>query len=240
VIVPGRKPHETDARFKRSEALAVGLRSGLKSLIPRALVIRRLQETSSRAVLLTFDDGPHPEVTPAVLDRLARYGAKAAFFVIGRRVRRNGALVARIAGAGHAVGNHSHLHRDRYVLASGPQPTFFEYYRDCARCQAIIEYRVGANTRLFRPPGGRLTPTTLLVPKLLGLRCVTWSQEVKDWSFRHADQARAGAAELLRVVASRDIVLLHDDNERVLALLDTLLPELQARGYDLAAGIDQL
>jgi len=121
---------------------------------------------------------------------------------------------------------------------NGRTPTFTEYYRDCARCQAVLERRAGRRPTLFRPPGGRLTPTSVVVPKLLGLSCVTWSIEVQDWSFRTSDQAHAGAKRLIDAIQPRDIVLLHDDNRFVLDLLDDVLPALTAKGFDLGSGIE--
>jgi peptidoglycan/xylan/chitin deacetylase (PgdA/CDA1 family) len=216
------------------------LRSWVKDSLPRSLVIRRLRHSPTPTVLLTFDDGPHPSVTPAVLDRLAAYDARAVFFVVGRRLRRGGEALDRARAAGHLIGNHSHLHRDRYVLPGGRQARFLEYYRDCARCQTVIEHRTGTRPLLFRPPGGRLTFTTLLAPRILGLRCVTWSQDIGDWAFRDPSEAQSGAARLLAAVAPRDILLLHDDNARVLDVLDTLLPAFRSRGYDLRSGVDLL
>jgi peptidoglycan/xylan/chitin deacetylase (PgdA/CDA1 family) len=213
------------------------LKSAVKALVPRAVVACRLGRTAAPAVLLTFDDGPHPAVTPAVLDRLDAHGAKAVFFVIGRRVKRAPHLLADIQARSHVLGNHTHLHRDCDVLANAPRPRLGFYYRDARRCQEVVARQTGRRPRLFRPPGGRLTPVTLLAPRLLGLRCVTWSAEVKDWAFRSAAEARAGAQQLLAAVAPGDIVLLHDNNPSVLDLLDVLLPGLTARGFDLAAGV---
>jgi peptidoglycan-N-acetylglucosamine deacetylase len=216
------------------------LRSRVKGLIPRSVAIQRLRWSPQPTILLTFDDGPHPEITPGVLDRLERYGARAVFFVIGRRARRAHELLARIRSAGHLIGNHSHLHRDGYVVPTASQASFVSYYNDCGRCRTIIARSTGAPPRLFRPPGGRITVATMLAPRLLGMRSVLWTREVADWSFRTSDEAEAGAAELLRAIAPQDIVLLHDDNRHVLELLDRVLPVLQSRGFDLASGVDLL
>jgi peptidoglycan/xylan/chitin deacetylase (PgdA/CDA1 family) len=216
------------------------LRSRVKRLIPRSVAIQRLRWSPHPTILLTFDDGPHPDITPRVLERLERHGARGVFFVIGRRARRAPQLVARIRSAGHLIGNHSHLHRDGYVVPTASQASFVRYYNDCARCQTIIARSTGAPPPLFRPPGGRITFTTMLAPRLLGMRSVLWTREVADWSFRHSDEAEAGAAELVRSIAPRDIVLLHDDNRHVLELLDRVLPVLRSRGFDLASGIDLL
>src|SRR4029453_6784176 len=216
------------------------LRSRAKGLIPRSLAIQRLRWSRQPTILLTFDDGPHLEITPGVLERLERHGARAVFFVIGRRARRAQQLPPRIRSAGHLIGNHSHLHRDGYVLPTASQASFVSYYHDCSRCQTIIARSTGAPPRLFRPPGGRITAATMLAPRLLGMGSVLWTGEVADWAFRTSDEAEAGASELLRTIAPQDIVLLHDDNRQVLELLDRVLPVLRSRGFDLASGVDLL
>jgi peptidoglycan-N-acetylglucosamine deacetylase len=233
-------PVETPSIRLDRRQMSPGLRSRVKRLIPRSVAIQRLRPSPQPTVLLTFDDGPHPEITPAVLERLDRHDARAVFFVIGWRARRARQVLERIRSAGHVIGNHSHLHRNGYVLADARQASFVSYYRDCARCQTVIARSTGVPPTLFRPPGGRMTPATLVTPRLLGMRSVLWTREVADWRFRRSEDAAAGAVELLRIIAPRDIVLLHDDNRCVLDLLDRLLPELRSRGFDLASGVDLL
>jgi peptidoglycan/xylan/chitin deacetylase (PgdA/CDA1 family) len=216
------------------------LRARLKRAVPDVIALRSLPRHAGRAVLLTFDDGPHPDVTPAVLERLESYGARAAFFVIGRRVRRAPHVLERILAGGHAVDNHSQLHRPHYVLPTRRRLRFCEYYRDVRRCQETIERASGQRPVLFRPPGGRLTPVTIAVPRLLGLRSMTWSREVEDWCFRTASDARDGGNRLAASIQPRDIVLLHDDNPCILELLDQLLPALASRRLDLTTALDSL
>jgi peptidoglycan-N-acetylglucosamine deacetylase len=216
------------------------IRELVKAGVPRSLVIRRLRPSAGRSVLLTFDDGPHPDVTPAVLQRLSGYGARAVFFLIGRRIKRAPHVVDLIVRGGHRVGNHSHLHRANYILTGAHQPGVCKYYKDVRRCQEVIERCTGFRPDLFRPPGGRLTPSTVLVPKLLGLDCVTWSKEVKDWGFRAASQAREGGRKLADSVEAGDIVLLHDNNPFVLELLDQLLPALQDRQMNVGLGVEHV
>jgi peptidoglycan/xylan/chitin deacetylase (PgdA/CDA1 family) len=216
-----------------------GLRAVVKRLMPRPLFASRLRPGAGQRVLLTFDDGPSREVTPRVLDRLDAYGARAVFFVVGRRVRRVSEVVKEASRRGHVIGNHSHLHRDDYMFG-GPRLTLTGYYRDCQRCQVMVRRCGCAEPRLFRPPGGRVSPTTLLVPRLLGMRAIGWSVEVADWGFRTEAEARAGAAVLLARIRALDIVLLHDDNPWVLSLLDELLPGLRRRGLELSGGVGYL
>ena len=144
-----------------------------------------------------------------------------------------------IAARGHLLGNHSYTHADTYFEPHKPPP-LGPFRADVARCQAMLEPMIGQGPRLYRPPGGRLTMSTVLTAQLLGLQCIVWSREVSDWSFRRDDQARAGASQLVREIQSGDIVLLHDDNPCLLTLLDVLLPGLAARGFDLSSGVRYL
>ena len=103
---------------------------------------------AGRKVALTFDDGPDPEQTPRVLDLLAAHGAKATFFLIGERAARAGALVRRIAAAGHDLGNHTWSHRSLWL--SGPAETG----RQVRQGHDAIAQVAGAAPRFFRPPWG--------------------------------------------------------------------------------------
>jgi peptidoglycan/xylan/chitin deacetylase (PgdA/CDA1 family) len=214
------------------------MRSGreiIGALLPRRLATRRLLRAETGTVLLTFDDGPHETVTPAVLDRLKEYQARAVFFVIGEFAERSGPLLREITGQGHLLGNHSYTHSESYFAPNKPPP-LKRFRADVGQCQAILDPLVGAGPRLFRPPGGRLTISTMLTAQLLGLQCVVWSREVADWSFRSADQGRTGGEQLLKRIQPSDIVLLHDNNPPLLPLLDVLLPGLKSRGLDLFSG----
>ena len=203
------------------------LRAGLRALLPTALLRRRLP--AGGGVLLTFDDGPDPAVTPAVLDRLRAYGARAVFFVTGRQADRWPGLVRRLVRDGHRVGNHSYSHpRPGTLSAAG-------YLRDVWRCQGAVARAGVGRPRLFRPPYGRLSAVTLLGVRPLGLRPVTWTLDVNDWQCRGAIAVERAGAALVERVAPRDIVLLHDNRPSVLAVLDRALPVL-ARRFDLAGG----
>ncbi len=97
-------------------------------------------------IYLTFDDGPDPEVTPWVLDLLAKYDAKATFFCLGRNVERYPEIFKRILCEGHAVGNHSYSHLDGWRTGKK------RYVRDIERAAKLIQ------SFLFRPPYGRIRP----------------------------------------------------------------------------------
>lgn len=191
---------------------------------------RRLDEPGS--VLLTFDDGPDPDVTPGVLDRLSAYEARAVFFVVGNRISKAPQLLRRILDEGHLLGNHTFTHR----LDRDPDPV--TYYCDVQRCQQAIEELVGQRPRLFRAPMGRSSAGALIAPRLLKLRQVLWSLDSEDWNLRSEEAAVACGKRLCGSVAGGDIVLLHDDNPNVLKVLDVLLPNLKTQELDLAHGIE--
>ena len=175
-------------------------------------------------VLLTFDDGPHPAHTPAVLDRLARLDIRAIFFLPGRRVRRAPALPARIRAAGHALGNHT-FHHARLPLFG-----FARAWREVGGCQRLVAGRAGAAPEWFRPPFGRLTPGLLAAAWWHRLAVLGWSLDANDWRCRSAaDAARCGAA-VAAAARPGDVILFHDDHEWIGPILDVVLPALAARG----------
>jgi peptidoglycan-N-acetylglucosamine deacetylase len=202
------------------------VKKGIKELIPRALLTRDLGRGSGQRILLTFDDGPDPAVTPAVLDLLETFSARAVFFVVGRKAAESPETLRRIRAQGHLVGNHSFQHR---------RPPVRGYLRDLLRCQEVVRSHLGEAPALYRPPGGYLSPTTLAVPWLLGLRTINWTLDVRDHACRTRQQALVAARSLERMIQPGHIVLLHDDNVRVLDILEYVLPRLQSRGFDLGS-----
>ncbi|WP_235297536.1 polysaccharide deacetylase family protein [Portibacter marinus] len=103
--------------------------------------------TAEKKLHLTFDDGPVPEVTPWVLDQLAKYDAKATFFCVGDNIKKHPEIFLRIQEEGHAVGNHSFNH------LSGWATDNISYFHNIRYCASLV------NSKFFRPPYGRIKPT---------------------------------------------------------------------------------
>jgi peptidoglycan/xylan/chitin deacetylase (PgdA/CDA1 family) len=191
--------------------------------------LRRLT-CPARAVALTFDDGPDPEVTPAVLERLERRGARATFFGIGRRVAAHPELAAEAHRRGHGVENHTLSH-----------PHAFGFYRTAAMerevrgAQEAIAAATGRVPVFFRAPIGIRNPGLDPVLHRAGLRLVSWTRRGLDTV--RADAGRV-AARLLRGLAPGDVLLLHDGSSArdgrgrpvVLDALDRVLDGLEAAG----------
>ena len=133
---------------------------------------------SGEGYALTFDDGPHAEGTPAVLEILAATDTRATFFLVGEQVQRNPGLAQEIVAAGHSVGLHCHCHRNLLRLAP------WQVREDIDRAQGLIEDATGVPIDLYRPPYGVLNASALRLAKARGWRTLLWSQWGRDWEKR--------------------------------------------------------
>jgi peptidoglycan/xylan/chitin deacetylase (PgdA/CDA1 family) len=217
-------------------AAAVGVAWATPALAPlvpslcAALEIKRSLTTADPVVALTFDDGPHPEGTPAVLDLLAAAGAKATFFLVGEQIRRWPQIAADIAAAGHAVALHGDRHRN---LLRVPGPLLA---RDLDRAHALITEVTGVRPALYRPPYGIFSPAGLAIARRRGWLPVLWSRWGRDWRRRATPEGIA--AKVTEDLRSGDVLLLHDADHysapgswrRTLAALPLIFDELDRLG----------
>ncbi len=204
-------------------------------LAPRSAALgpnlRRLDDGAAQRgeVALTFDDGPHPEVTPRVLDLLAAAGARASFFLVGARADRHPGLVAEIARRGHRVENHTWSHPHGFAFR-GPAGLGSEI----DRAQARLAELTGRVPAWFRAPAGIRNPVLAGVLAARGLGLASWTRRGFDAVSR---DPRRVAARLVRGLAAGDVLLLHDGTGAgggrpapVLGALPPLLGALAARG----------
>jgi peptidoglycan/xylan/chitin deacetylase (PgdA/CDA1 family) len=157
---------------------------------------------SDRGVLLSFDDGPHPQGTPSVLAELDRARAPAVFFVSGEHVMRYPELVRDIAAAGHELGLHGHQHQTRRQWIRRALEV------DTQRAIDALSAAAGVVPRLYRPPHGVFTLTGLRLIRDLGLAPLLWSKWGRDWE-RTASPSRIVRCATTGIEAG-DVVLLHD------------------------------
>ncbi len=177
----------------------------LAPLVPSlcgALAIERSIDPAGGAVAVTFDDGPHPDGTPAVLDALRAAGARATFFLVGEQVRAWPALAARIAAEGHAIALHGDRHRT--LLRVPPRALAADLDRGHAEILAVT----GVEASVYRPPYGIFSPAGMAIAARRGWRPMLWSRWGRDW------RADATATSVARTVAdgvrAGDVLLLHD------------------------------
>ena len=184
-------------------------------------------------VALTFDDGPHPEGTPAVLDLLAASGVKASFFLVGEQVRAFPELAERIAAEGHEVAVHGDRHR---VMLRLPPAAIAA---DLDRAQATIDELIGQRPRFHRPPLGIYSYPGIKIARQMGLEPLLWSRWGRDWS---AKSSAASISEMVTAdLAPGDVLLLHDADwysdagcwRNTLAALPQILKRVSASGLPL-------
>jgi peptidoglycan-N-acetylglucosamine deacetylase len=196
------------------------VRRGLSICLPRRVYLTH-GPRYSRAVCLTFDDGPHPELTPRLLDLLAALGVPATFFLIGREAEKYPDLVRRIAAEGHSIGNHSYSHPVRASLSR--QEAHEEVYRGSRALESII----GKPVSLYRPPRGAITAGDLWRFWRSGLTTVLWNVDPKDYSMQSGVEVRSWFQRC--PFASGDIVLFHDIHPHALSALPDLISEARSR-----------
>jgi peptidoglycan-N-acetylglucosamine deacetylase len=158
------------------------------------------RERIDAGVALTFDDGPDPDCTPAVLDALAAAGARGVFFLVGEQVEAHPELARRVADDGHAVALHGFRHVEHDELGA-------EVRADLERGAAAVVDATGVQPRLYRPPYGRFTEESYGAVGELGLAPVYWSGWGADWEPIPAERI---ADLAIRDLAPGTILLLHD------------------------------
>ncbi len=185
-------------------------------------------------IALTFDDGPDPEYTPAILDILAEYQIPATFFLVGDHVQQHPELARRLVEEGHEIGNHTQHHRNLYRL---PAELIVE---EVVRAEESIREAVGQEVNLFRPPRGLYDDNLLEILQERGYTLVLWSLSSQDWM---EISPRSIQQRILRNIKGGDILLFHDSGSIIarhggnryntIQALPGLLEELTERGYSL-------
>ncbi|EYB67620.1 polysaccharide deacetylase [Deinococcus phoenicis] len=181
-----------------------------------------------KALALTFDDGPDPVTTPAVLDALREAGARATFFVIAGRAEAHPDLIRRMLAGGHEV--EAHAARHVHAWARTPWGALLDPLRAARRVSAVT----GRPVRLHRPPHGAYTLATLLGQRAAGVTGAHWSVEGRDW---HPAFTPEGVRQRVGALAHPGaVVVLHDAGpgaRNTVPMLPGLLADLRGRGYAL-------
>lgn len=192
----------------------------LKSILQRLYPCGKCRV--GKAVYLTFDDGPIPEVTPKVLEILDRYGVKATFFMVGENIDKHPEVFEQVVKAGHSIGNHTYNHMKGWRVSTA------EYI---ANVQKFPK-----ETKLFRPPYGRTWIWQRKAVKRLGYEIYLWDVLTRDYNPHRTPEAML--AQIKRQTRPGSIINFHDSvksNERMLTVLPQAIEWLQKEGYELAA-----
>ncbi len=217
-----------------------GLGYQLPVLAPTSARLRRVLGVEDRTAdgagcALTFDDGPHPQGTPAALKALAAAEARATFFLVGEQVRANPALAREIVAQGHWIGLHCDRHRNLLRLAP------VQVRRDIARARETIGEATGVAPLLYRPPYGILNAEALRIAKRQGWRTLLWSHWGRDWAAKATPESIA--ALVTAELRPGSVLLLHDADDysasgswrRTAAALPRVLERIGEAGLTLTA-----
>ena len=173
-----------------------------------------------KAIYLSFDDGPDPQVTPFVLDELAKYGARATFFCIGRNRMLHPELYDRILTEGHAVGNHSFDHLDGWKT------------HNAVYVENVLKAKQHIASDLFRPPYGKMNRIQQKQLSKEGFKTIMWS--ILSGDFDEAISPQQCCSNVIENAANGAIIVFHDSrkaNEKMSYALPLVLKYFTDKGY---------
>lgn len=223
---PSKSPKPTLTVIQPAAAIQPAKRSAQQGVGPA----NSAKSTGSQAVALTFDDGPDPVQTPALLDQLRKNGVKATFCLVGRQAKKYPDLVRRIYAEGHTLCNHSWSHR--FDLGKQTYATIREELSWTNN--AIHEAAPQAKIKYFRAPGGYFTTRLVRLADQAGMKSIYWGLDTRDWDFSHFGRGIAMTNHIITVVTGGvrpgTIVLAHDYRKPdTIEAFRVLLPWLKAR-----------
>lgn len=180
-----------------------------------------------KIVALTFDDGPHPEFTPQILDILDKYHIKATFFMVGKEMIKYPDVVKEVVKRGHVIGNHTYTHPHDIELDTRAQMK-----QELENCEKVIEQLTGKRTHLFRSPRGLVDSTVFMIANEEGYRVILWTVCADH---HDAPTPQLMAKRVLQHIKPGGIVLAHDGmycmRRKDVAATPLIIEELIKRGY---------
>lgn len=195
------------------------------TLDPSSRLFGMIQTRCEKGIWLTLDDGPDPATTPAILDLLDLHGAKATFFVIGKKAESHPELIEEIQRRGHQVGNHTYSHPQATFWCHGP----FRTYREIARCQEVLEKIMGETPKIFRAPVGHHNVFVDPILRHFHMRLIGWDSR----GFDAAGGARLEsiAAKIRATASAGSIVLAHEATPFATEVVSDILTMARENGW---------
>ncbi len=187
---------------------------------------KAIKGTPTKAIALTFDDGPWPATTSQILALLKQNSVKATFFVIGKHVQMYPQLIKQVVAEGHAIGNHTWSHQYGYYDSSAAT-------RELDDTAKLVYKTTGVKTSLFRPPAGILNNGLAADAAVKKYAVVMWSVDSKDWRYR-GNTSQSLVESVLKEAKPGGIILMHDgggDRSTTVQALPEIITQLKNRGY---------
>ena len=180
-------------------------------------------DPSGKYVAFTFDDGPHPNVTPRILQTLKEYNIKSTFFMLGNQVEKYPDIAKQVADNGHEIGNHTYNHPNLRKLSNE------EMMEEIRSTNEIITLTTGEEPTLLRPPYGIYTNEVLNYATTNGYSTILWSVDSLDWKSKDASAINSVVTQH---TTNGSIVLMHDIYAETADALPQLIQSLQMNGYE--------
>lgn len=194
------------------------IRQGIKALMTAVLPRHRILDRgpgTANGIALTFDDGPHPEYTPYLLDELERFQIHATFFVVGNVAEQNPAILKRMVAAGHTIGIHTYSHSEPAETSAA------KLQEEVLRCLALLEDLTSQRATLFRPPKGKLSLAKTINLWRMQQTIVLWNHDPRDYQ---ADRSQGILPWVDRYQPhAGDIVLMHDTHPHCIRAIEPLV-----------------
>jgi peptidoglycan/xylan/chitin deacetylase (PgdA/CDA1 family) len=179
--------------------------------------------TSHPVVAMTFDDGPHPELTPKLLDILKERNIRATFYVIGRNVEAYPEIARRIVEEGHEIANHTYSHPALSKIGAS------RVKRELDRTTEAIRNATGITPQTMRPPYGATNASlNRRIHQEFSMPVIMWSVDPQDWRYRNAKRV---SSHIISHAKSGDIILAHDIHASTIAAMPPALDALLAKGF---------
>ena len=178
------------------------------------------KENAQNNIWLTFDDGPHQESTPFILNVLKEEQVKATFFLVGEQMEKHPELLNQIISEGHIVANHSYSHKNGWLSNNST------YFNDIEKCQKLIP-----ENKLFRPPYGKISPLQISHLKK-NYKIILW--DVLSWDFSLYNTPKKVKESVLKNTVSGSIIVFHNNKKsfkNLQPILKETIQELKQKGF---------
>ncbi len=182
--------------------------------------------TNKKEIALTFDDGPHPDITPKLIELLKKHNIKATFFCVGKNADANPEIVTNIFNGGHIIGNHSYNHSNFFDLLSSKK-----MQNEILDTNEVITSITRKKPLLFRPPYGVTNPMLRKAVKTTNMRSIGWSLRSMD-TVKSRDEV---VTKLMTNTKPGDIVLFHDTNTHIIKIIENYIIWLQKNDFKIVS-----